>query len=47
MVYVKCDSCDGKGYTGTGAACPKCHGFGKLDTILKPTTGKAKKQKGK
>ncbi len=44
MVYIKCDSCDGKGYV-RGKTCPRCHGLGKVDTTLKPVTGKPKKRK--
>jgi DnaJ-class molecular chaperone len=46
MVYVKCDSCSGKGHIG-GRSCSRCHGMGRVDTILKPMTGKPKKRKGK
>lgn len=44
MVYIKCDSCDGKGYVRS-RTCPKCHGLGKVNTALKPVSGKPKKQK--
>ena len=42
MVYVKCDSCDGKGYVGS-KTCPRCQGLGKVDTTLKPVIAKPKK----
>jgi len=44
MVYVKCDSCQGKGHI-SGKACSKCTGMGRVDSILKPMTGKPKKRK--
>jgi DnaJ-class molecular chaperone len=44
MVYLKCDSCQGKGHI-SGKACSKCTGMGRVDTILKPMTGKPKKRK--
>lgn len=44
MVYVKCDSCNGKGHIG-GKMCSSCNGMGRVDTIPKPITGKPKKQK--
>ena len=44
MVYVKCDSCQGKGHI-SGKACSKCTGMGRVDTLLKPMTGKPKKRK--
>jgi len=46
MVYLKCDSCDGKGHVGS-KTCPRCQGLGRVDTTLKPVTGKSKKGKGK
>ena len=44
MVFAKCDSCNGKGYVGS-KTCPRCHGLGKVDTILKVVPGKPKKRK--
>ncbi|MDM7999815.1 MAG: hypothetical protein QUS33_07425 [Dehalococcoidia bacterium] len=46
MMYVKCDSCDGKGYLG-GKTCPKCQGLGKVSAIPRPITVKSKKGKRK
>jgi len=43
MVYIKCDSCDGKGYA-RGKTCPRCQGLGKVNATPKPLTGKPKKR---
>ena len=45
-MYFKCDSCNGKGYLGSGT-CPRCYGLGKGSTMPKPLTSKGKKGKGK
>ena len=44
MVYIKCDSCSGKGHIG-GKACPSCNGMGKVNTTLRPAMIKPKKSR--